>query len=144
MPDNQTIIEDWDLLGQVSQAYRNLMDAFMDQIALHRAQGMLLCRLFVQDGVTQSEIAAILNVQGATVTNMLQRMEEAEYITRQRDAEDNRLVRVYLTDKGREKERLIADQLEKLDSTIFEGLDATDRETLRQLLKVVLKNMTPK
>src|SRR5437870_8458970 len=94
-------VEDWELLAQVAQAYRSLSDSFMDRIGMHRAQATLLCRLFDQNGMTQSEIADQLAVQGATVTNMLQRMEEAGLVTRRRDPEDNRLVRVYLTEKGR-------------------------------------------
>src|SRR3954447_949359 len=113
--------EDWELLAQVCQAYRTLSDAFMDQIALHRAQATLLCRLFEQDGLTQSEIADQLAVQGATVTNMLQRMEEAGLVARQRDAEDNRLVRVYLTERGREQERAIAAQFVKVEEAVFAG-----------------------
>src|ERR1043165_5700772 len=103
-------LEDWELRAQVAQAYRSLSDAFMDRIGLHRAQATLLCRLFDQDGMTQSEIAEQLGVQGATVTNMLQRMEEAGLVARQRDPDDNRLVRVYLTDTGRKQERAINEQ----------------------------------
>ena len=49
----------------------------INQIGTHRAQATLLCRLFVQDGMTQSEIGEQLAVQGATVINLLQRMDEA-------------------------------------------------------------------
>ena len=42
---------------------------------MHRAQAKVLCRLYVQDGMAQSEIGGQLSVQCATVTNMLQRME---------------------------------------------------------------------
>ena len=42
-----------------------------------RGQAALLCVLVKRDGMTQSEIAEQLSVQGATVTNMLQRLEEA-------------------------------------------------------------------
>src|SRR5690242_14513856 len=90
---NEPNLEDWELLAQVSQTYRTLSDSFMDQIAMHRAQATLLCQLFEHDGMTQSEIADQLSVQGATVTNMLQRMEEAGLVVRHRDIEDNRLVR---------------------------------------------------
>src|SRR5688572_18978258 len=103
-------VEDWELLAQACQAYRGLSDAFMSQIDMHRAQATLLCRLYGQEGMTQSEIADQLAVQGATVTNIVQRMEEAGLIMRRRDAEDNRLVRVYLTDKGRDRERSITER----------------------------------
>src|SRR5687768_17570114 len=136
--------EDWELLAQVSQAYRTLSDNFMDRIGMHRAQATLLCRLFLNNGMTQSEIAEQLSVQGATVTNILQRLEEAGLVTRQRDSEDNRLVRVYLTEAGRQKERAITEQFLKLEGTIFEGINENDRTRMRSLLHQMLQNMTAK
>jgi DNA-binding MarR family transcriptional regulator len=135
-------VEDWELLAQVAQAYRSLSDSFMDRIGMHRAQATLLCRLFVQDGMTQSEIAEQLAVQGATVTNMLQRMEEAGLVARRRDPEDNRLVRVYLTDTGRQQERAITEQFMKVEEAIFEGLDHQDRTVLRRMLRRMLSNIS--
>jgi MarR family transcriptional regulator, organic hydroperoxide resistance regulator len=134
-------VEDWELLSQVSQVYRSLSDEFMDQIGMHRAQATLLCRLYLQDGMTQTEIGEQLSVQGATVTNILQRVEEAGLVTRHRDAADNRLVRVYLTPLGRQKERSITEQFMKLQGTIFKGIDDKKRVVLRQLLKQILQNM---
>ena len=136
------IVEDWELLAQFAQTYRSLSDAFMDQINMHRSQGMLLCKLSAQDGVTQSALAQQLSVQGATITDMLQRIAEAALVTRRRDPDDNRLVRVYLTDLGRQRERAIAEQFTKMESAIFADIDDADRETLRQLLRRVMHNMT--
>ena len=70
---------------------------------------MLLCKLFHEDGMTQSEIAQQLSIQGATVTDILRRMEEVGMVTRRRDLADNRLVRVYLSEAGRGKEPSIID-----------------------------------
>lgn len=140
MPD-EVGIGDWELLAQFSQAFRSVSDSFMDQIDMHRAQAMLLCRLFVQDGMTQSEIAEQLSVQGATVTNMLQRMEEASLVDRRRDPEDNRLVRVYLTDAGRQQERSIYEQFRNLEAMIFAGMTEADRTLLRRLLQQMLHNV---
>ena len=136
--------DDWELLAQVSQAYRALSDDFINRIALHRAQAGLLCRLFANDGITQSEIAEQLAVQGATVTNLLQRMEESGLVTRRRDLDDNRLVRVYLTDAGRQTERAITQQFVQLESAVFDGIAEPERAQLRRLLRKMLDNMTVK
>lgn len=144
MLDETQRVEDWELLAQFAQAYRNLSDTFMDKITMHRAQATVLCKLFVQDGMTQSEIAQQLSVQGATVTDMLQRMEEASLVTRRRDPEDNRLVRVYLTDTGREKERSITEQFLKLEGAIFENFDDDERAQMRLFLNRMLNNITTK
>jgi MarR family transcriptional regulator, organic hydroperoxide resistance regulator len=132
---------DWQLLAQVSQVFRSLSDSFMDQVDMHRAQAILLCTLKAQDGMSQSEIAEQLSVQGATITNMLQRMEEANLVLRRRDPDDNRLVRVYLTDAGREKELAISEQFQQLEAKIFEGMTEEDQKTLRRLLMQLLGNM---
>jgi DNA-binding MarR family transcriptional regulator len=142
MVDEIQRVEDWELLAQFVQAYRTLSDNLMDQIAMHRAQATVLCKLFIQDGMTQSEIAQQLAVQGATVTDMLQRMEENKLVTRRRDPDDNRLVRVYLTDEGREKERSITEQFLKLEGTIFADFDESERARLRQLLNRMLHNIS--
>jgi DNA-binding MarR family transcriptional regulator len=86
--------EDWELLSQISQDYRTLSDNFMDRIGMHRAQATLLGRLYVNNGMTQSELADQLVVQGATITNILQHMEKAVFVTRRQDDEDNPLGRV--------------------------------------------------
>ena len=136
--------DDWELLAQVSQTYRALSDDFINRIAMHRAQAGLLCRLFARDGITQSEIAEQLSVQGATVTNILQRMEEAGLVTRRRDLDDNRLVRVYLTDAGRQKELAITEQFIQLEGAVFDGISDAERAQLRRLLRQMLGNMTLK
>src|SRR5439155_18618659 len=120
-------LEDWELLAQFAQSYRSLSDTFMNQIALHRAQATVLCRLFVQVGMTQSEIAQQLAIQGATLTDMLARMEEAGLVTRRRGPDDNRLVRVYLTQAGREKERSIVEQFLKLENSVFADFNESER-----------------
>ena len=134
-------VEDWQLLAQFTQTYRTLSEAFMDRIGTHRAQAIVLYRLYAQDGMTQSEIAQQLAVQGATVTDILQRMEEAGFVSRRRDPEDNRLVRVYITELGREKKRFIMEQYFNLESAIFSGFKDSERAQLRQYLGRALVQM---
>src|SRR5258706_12489334 len=95
MTDEMERVEDWELLAHCSQSFRALSDSFMDQIQMHRTQAMVLCRLFVQEGMIQSEIAQQLSVQGATITDILQRMEEAGLISPRPDSQGNRLVRSF-------------------------------------------------
>ena len=65
-------------------------------------------------------------------------------VTRRRDLDDNRLVRVYLTDAGRQTERAITEQFVQLEGAIFEGIDEPERAQLRRLLRKMLANMTVK
>lgn len=139
---NDSKLDDWQLLVQVGQAFRNLSDAFTDQVDMHRGQAILLYAVCGRDGMTQSEIAEQLNIQGATVTNMLKHLEEAGLVIRHRDPEDNRLVRVYATEKARQKERAISEQFRNMQAVIFKDLPDEERAALRRMLQQVLQNMS--
>lgn len=138
---NQPPLNDAQLLAQFSQMYRSAIDAFMDEVGMFRGQALVLCTVVHQDGLTQSEIAEALAVQGATVTNMLKRMEEANLVVRHRDSADNRLVRVYATDAGRQLETSIAERLKCLEGAILQGISEEDRATLRRLVWQMIDNI---
>ncbi|MCL4252596.1 MAG: MarR family transcriptional regulator [Anaerolineae bacterium] len=140
MSDN-SVISDANLLAQFSQMYRTAIDTFMEKVGMFRGQGLVLCQVVKNNGMTQSEIAEALSVQGATITNMLKKMEEAHLITRQRDPHDNRLVRVYATPAGIELETSIAEQLVQLENSILSGISEADRAVLRRVVWQMIGNI---
>lgn len=135
-------MQDANMLAQFSQMYRTAIDSFMEEVGMFRGQALLLCQIAKQDGMTQSEIAESLSVQGATITNMLKRMEESQLVERHRDADDNRLVRVYITEAGRELEVSIATRFQELEDAILKDMTEADRETLRRLVWQMIGNMS--
>jgi DNA-binding MarR family transcriptional regulator len=135
-------IEDFWLLSQVGQVFRSVSDTFTNPVDISRGQAGVLCVVARQDGLTQSEIAEQLAVQGATVTNMLQHLEEDGLVIRRRDPEDNRLVRVHLTEAGMQKEHSINEQFGSLQELIFKGLNEEERSQLRRWLQQILMNIT--
>ena len=139
---NNVALYDWQLLAHLSQMFRSMSDSFADHVEMHRVQSIVLCTVCVKDGMTQTAIADQLALQGATVTNMLQRMEESGLVVRRRDLTDNRLVRVYVTDLGREKEKMIHEQFLDMQSVVFKDMSEDDRATLRRLLGQVIQNMS--
>jgi DNA-binding MarR family transcriptional regulator len=137
-------VDDVQLLAQFSQMFRTALDGFTDQVDMHRGQAMLLCAVVEKDGLTQSELAEQLRVQGATITNMLQKLEEGQFVIRRRDDEDNRLVRVYVTETGKDKERMLLEQFGHLEERILNGISKEDRTRLRQLVWQMIENMDSK
>ena len=135
-------LDDFNLLAQVSQVFRSVSDTFTGQVDIPRGQATVLCVVALKDGVTQTEIAETLSVKGATVTNMLQHLEENGLVIRRRDPEDNRLVRVYVTEAGKQKEHSINEQFGSFQEQIFKGLSEAERSLMRQWLQRILMNIT--
>ena len=135
-------VDDWGVLAQFSQIFRSVSDTFSEQVDASRGQAMVLCTVAMADGLTQSEIADQLSVQGATVTTMLQKMEEAGLVIRRRDPYDNRLVRVYLTEAGFQKERAINAQFGNMQELVFKGMSLEERALLRRWLQQIITNIS--
>ncbi|MRR11068.1 MarR family transcriptional regulator [bacterium] len=81
---------------------KRLMMRMLSEEGVHPAQSFCLGALAREDGMSQSKIAEMMHVSRPTVTSMLQRLEAAGVIERRDDETDQRMTRVYLTEKGRQ------------------------------------------
>jgi len=122
------------LLAQVCRMTGHHLRSHMEKLGLHRGQGFALIHLWHHDGVPQRELAQAMQLRPASVTNMLQRMERDGWISRSRDDEDQRVVRVFITPKAKdlrkEAERVFREMEEELGSVYTKA----ELETLRHLL----------
>lgn len=69
-------------------------------LGLTYPQYLVLSALAAADGQTVSALGADLRLESNTLTPLLKRMEGAGWLTRRRDPEDDRKVRLRLTDSG--------------------------------------------
>ena len=79
-----------------NQLYRPLLSA----LDLTYPQYLVMVTLWQQDDVTVKEIGRRLFLESSTLTPLLKRLEALGHISRNRDAEDERQVRVRLTPAG--------------------------------------------
>lgn len=82
-------------------AFNRAYKPFLDEIGITYLQYAALIALNEQDGQTVSELGEKLFLESSTLTPMLKRLEGMGYVTRRRDAEDERQVRISLTESGR-------------------------------------------
>lgn len=81
----------------IQQTYKPLLDPH----GLTYLQYLCLRLLWAQDGVTVGQLCSALGLETSTLTPLLKRMESAGLLTRTRAREDERQVRIALTDAGR-------------------------------------------
>ncbi len=81
----------------MSRAYKPHLDA----LGLTYPQYVAMLVLWERDGLTVSEIGERLYLDSGTLTPLLKRLEAAGYISRLRDAADERRVLIQLTAAGR-------------------------------------------
>jgi len=129
------------LLIQVSRQHFTRLHALMETIGLHRGQPPLLHVLWEEEGCTQSDLAARLHSQPATVTKMLQRMESAGFIERRPDPEDQRVSRVYLAEAGRAVKAAVCERDHQVGQEILAGFTAEEQAQLVQFLSRIRDNL---
>lgn len=82
-------------------AYKPLLDA----LGLTYPQYLVLVSLWGEDDQTVGTLGAALHLESNTLTPLLKRMAAAGLVTRNRDENDERQVRIRITDTGRNLQR---------------------------------------
>lgn len=65
--------------------------------------GFVLLNIDVENGTPATKIAPLMGMEARSLTRMLKTMEDKKWIYREKDPEDGRSVRIFLTDQGKEK-----------------------------------------
>ncbi|KPF88275.1 MAG: MarR family transcriptional regulator [Sphingomonadales bacterium] len=107
------------LIHDVSRLRRIVVDRALKPLGLTRSQWWVLAFLSRRDGMTQTALAADLDLTKVAIGGLVDRMEAAGFVERRSDERDARARRVYLTRAG-----------QRLVSTIRESVDAVEADIL--------------
>ena len=129
------------LLMAAQALFQRSVMAELNGSGLTAGQPKVLDYLGLHDGSVQKSIAAGCKIDPATLTGLLNRMEEKGLIRRCNEQGDRRSLHVYLTDQGREKQREVRQTLERQTQTVLAKLDETQRAQLLDSLFQICSSM---
>ena len=109
---------------------------------VYEGQQFVLRRLWREDGLSPGEIARQLGLATPTITRAATRMEAAGLLRREPHPTDRRLVRLLLTDRARELEKIIDAEMHQLTERALAGLSPAERETLVRALTRIHRNLS--
>ena len=111
-------------------------------IPMTTAQLQIVARLKVRDGMTQAELASLLDIEPMTLSRHLDRMEAAGLVERRPCPNDRRARRVVVTDKA----RALLDPMRERALVLYEeaqaGLSPEERAALIAGLNTVIANLS--
>jgi DNA-binding MarR family transcriptional regulator len=124
-------------LVESSRLLRNYVDQRAKARGTTRAQWVVLFRLRQQEGLSQVDLAEVLELQPISLVRLLDRLVEQALVERRPDPADRRANRLYLTAKGRQ----LVDDLDSLRDAIAADVlrdvpDAILRATLDTLVAI--------
>lgn len=129
------------LLAKASQRWNELLyEAFVGEGFgdVRPAYGSVLLLLFEEDGLRMGELASRARLSKQTMTTLVRLTERNGFVRRERDREDRRAFRVYLTSRARSFQPVAERVLAKLDERVASHLSTTHRTVLTESLEEVM------
>ena len=115
-----------------------LYTPLLKPLGLTYTQYIVFLVLWEKDGVSVTEIGEKLMLDNGTLSPLLKKMEQAGYVERRRCREDDRVVEITLTEKGRELQEQASDIPQQVAGCI--NLQPEKARELYTLLYELLEN----
>lgn len=120
--------------------YRDFLEQ-LEPYGLTPFHYLVLCCLWEQDGLSTSGIADKLKQLGATLTGVVDRMEERKLVYRERDLGDRRIVRVWLTDEGKQLMKVLPPLGAKTIEKATHDMSKAEQDKVIKLLDRIVQNL---
>ena len=129
------------LLSDAARLLRTCADQEARRFGMTRAQWAVLFRLERAEGLKQSELADLLEVQPITLTRLIDRLCDNGLIERRSDPTDRRAKRLFLTPAAKPVLERLTAVSEDMMAQVLAGLDRPAREATVTALAAVKANL---
>ena len=130
------------LLNDVARLLRTRFDQRARAKGMTRAQWVILARVNAKPGLSQNELAAILEVEPITVGRLIDRLEARGLVERRPDPSDRRIWRLHLLPAAEPILEDISKAREVLGGELLEGVACSVRAQMVDALLTMKNNLT--
>lgn len=108
----------------------------MSQFGLNMAQSFILFTLLEKDGSTLTEIGNRAQIENSSLTTMVDKLEKEGLVERRLYAQDRRVVKLYITEKGRELGEKILAEGSKFNKYLRNNMPGDVEEFFKNLASI--------
>ena len=119
------------------QNIANKYNQLASEFGITQAIGYLLINIDEQEGTTVSEVAALLGLKSTSLSRILTNLEKEDLIYKESHQTDKRSIKLFLTDKGKEKRHLARVVVKKFNDYLNIHLLESDKIQLVNSLKII-------
>ncbi|MGH6679108.1 MAG: MarR family winged helix-turn-helix transcriptional regulator [Bradyrhizobium sp.] len=128
-------------LAEMQRVVRAYADKQAGRFGITRAQWAVLARVERSQGMKQSELAELMEMQPITLTRLIDKLCDSGWIERRGDSTDRRVNRLYLRKAGRQLLGKLAGLRSELTATALDGINPTDAHRLLSQLETIKENV---
>ncbi|MEZ5661120.1 MAG: MarR family transcriptional regulator [Burkholderiaceae bacterium] len=129
------------ILHDVARLLRTNFDRRVRDLGLTRSQWWVLTHLYHQDGLTQTELSELMEIERPSLGRLLDRLEAKNWIRRDNDPNDRRVNRVYLTLDVKPMVRQMRQHASAVRQQALAGLGDDRREQFIDTLVQIKQNL---
>ena len=128
-------------ISDVARLLRTYVDQHAREYGMTRAQWAALARVERSEGLKQTELAEILDLQPITLTRLVDRLCDSGLMERRADPDDRRAKRLYLTPAAQPVLEAMSRLGRDIMETVLTGLEPAARELLAAHLLTMKSNL---
>ncbi len=106
------------------------------------SHGDIIFTLLNTEKITMKDLANSIKKDKSTVTVLVEKLVRLGYIRKERDAADNRITYLSLTEKGKDLKPMFEDISESLFKTVYHNIQKEEQEALMQSLEKINQNFS--
>jgi len=125
------------LASKTYQRLSQLAKQKLSKLGITTTQCALLHVLWEQDGLKGIELGERLRIDGATITGMLDRLEQNGIIERRPDSRDRRINLIFVTEKGKELEGPVKEVLKEVEDAVLSGFTEEETAIFKKMMTVI-------
>jgi DNA-binding MarR family transcriptional regulator len=129
------------VLAELQRLTRAYADKEAARYGITRAQWAVLAKVERNEGMKQSELADQLEMQPITLTRLIDKLCDNDWIERRGDESDRRVNRLYLKKAARPLLGKLAGLKSELTATALEGISPSDAQRLISQLEAIKENV---
>jgi DNA-binding MarR family transcriptional regulator len=129
------------LVHDVARLLRVTFDRRVKSMGLTRSQWWVLTHLFRNEGITQAELADLLEVERPTLGRLLDRLESSGWVRREADTTDRRAKRLFLNEAVEPQVRAMRAIAASVRGDALNGLSRDEQEHFVDTLLTIKSNL---
>jgi DNA-binding MarR family transcriptional regulator len=121
----------------LSKAYQNgqsLVQKRLKKYGLTNIQYLVLEVLWKMEGITASETGKILSIDKATLSGVIERMVDSQWVIKKQVENDKRVFQLYPSEKANQLKEKLIDERKKANDQLLSDFTLEERVLLRRLL----------
>src|SRR6202035_5443084 len=128
-------------LGELHRLIRAYADKQAARYGITRAQWAVLAKVERSEGLKQTELAELLEMQPITLTRLIDKLCDNGWIERRSDDSDRRVNRLYLRKAARPLLGKLSGLRSEITATALDGINPSDAHRLLAQLEAIKENV---